>query len=288
VHIAWATDVHLDSVSEQDVELFCQNLSSDGATGLLLSGDIAEAETFAQWIDHLHARLEIPVYFVLGNHDFYGGDISAVRRRARSLESDGVTYLSGSGPVPVAPGVALVGHDGWGDCQIGNLDNFEFLTDYLAIRDLSDTIDTGLLRQGVIPRDRLRDKLQALGRAAADALQPHLIAAAGANDSVLVATHVPPFEDACWHDGSVSPSTWLPGFTCQAIGDLLIDVCNDYQEVEFTVVCGHTHGYGHTRPQPNLNVHTGYGDYGDLFLGFVRFGKGTLEVTAPKPGFGIK
>ena len=85
----------------------------------------------------------------------------------------------------------------------------------------------------------------------------------------LVLTHVPPFRESCWHNGSVSEETWLPGFTCKAVGDLLTSVAESHAKINFTVLCGHTHGSGYVRMSPNLDVHTGFGDYGILRYGIV-------------------
>src|SRR5262245_20670356 len=32
---------------------------------------------------------------------------------------------------------------------------------------------------------------------------------------VVVLTHVPPFREACWHEGRISDDNWLPHFTCK-------------------------------------------------------------------------
>ena len=61
-----------------------------------------------------------------------------------------------------------------------------------------------------------------LGDDAAATLRPHLVEALEAAPEVLLLTHVPPFREACWHEGRTSDDDWAPGFTCKAVGDLLL------------------------------------------------------------------
>ena len=46
---------------------------------VLLGGDIGEAPSLKGYLLGLEDHLERPIYFVLGNHDFYQGSIADVR-----------------------------------------------------------------------------------------------------------------------------------------------------------------------------------------------------------------
>lgn len=279
--IAWATDLHLDSVEQPDIDRFCDDVLESDVSSILLGGDISEARDLVHWLEFLDSRLQIPIFYVLGNHDYYGSDITTVRDAVQQLGNDRLHYLPEVGRVQLSPDVALVGHDGWGDCRIGALDSFEILTDYMAIQDLWETIDREDLLDGFSKRAPLRQKLGVLGDEAADTLRPHLLAAARDMAKVLVLTHVPPFRESCWHSGSVSEETWLPGFTCKAVGDLLTSVADSHPGSTFTVLCGHTHGSGYVRMRPNLDVHTGFGDYELLRFGIVRPTRKEIKVDPP-------
>ncbi len=282
MRLAWATDVHLDSVDIDTAKAFFAIVKRSGAGALLLTGDIAEAHSLVRWLRFLHTQLELPIHFVLGNHDYYGGRIAAVRHAVSELETLELSYLPAVGPLQLTPEVALVGHDGWGDCRIGDLENFEILSDYFAIGDLSHTVEIGTLAEHGIVRGKLREKLQALGDEAAESLAPHLREAARTSKSILVLTHVPPFRQSCWYRGSISGETWLPGFTCKAMGDLLLEVANEFAGRQFVVLCGHTHGFGYARILPNLEVHTGFGNYGELALGLVDIDGAAVRVQRPE------
>jgi hypothetical protein len=278
--LAWATDIHLNFVGEADVERFCAAVLELDPAGLLLSGDIAEADSLVRWLEFMDARLGIPIYFVLGNHDFYRGDIASVREAVGSLGNPRLHYLPDTGPLELMPGISLVGHDGWGDARIGDMEHFHLLSDYLLIEDILDTIrDLPLGRD--IDRTPLIPKLRALGDEAEAALRPHLAQAAKTSHSVLVLTHVPPFREACWNKGRVSDEAWLPGFTCKAIGDRLLVEADKRPATTFSVLCGHVHSSGEVQMRPNLEVYTGFGDYRTFRLGSVALSDSGVWVVPP-------
>jgi Icc protein len=78
---------------------------------------------------------------------------------------------------------------------------------------------------------------------------------------VIVLTHVPPFRDACWHEGRISEEDGLPHFACRAVGERLVAVARANPERTITVRCGHTHSGGVARILPNLVVYTGAAEY---------------------------
>jgi predicted MPP superfamily phosphohydrolase len=79
---------------------------------------------------------------------------------------------------------------------------------------------------------------------------------------VVVVIHVPPFEQAAWHEGKPSDSNWLPFFACKAAGDVLKEAMMKHPEKRMTVLCGHTHGSGIAKILPNLITYTGAAHYG--------------------------
>jgi hypothetical protein len=56
---------------------------------------------------------------------------------------------------------------------------------------------------------------------------------------------------------------WAPFFACQATSDVLLEFALQRPEVQFLVLCGHTHGNGEYMPRPNLHVITDGAVYGD-------------------------
>jgi Icc protein len=252
--LAWATDIHLDFLDDGGLDRFASLLEKSSADAFLIGGDIAKAGSVERHLRTLEARLLRPLYFVLGNHDFYVGSISKVRSAMRTLtdRSKFLKWLPAAGIIPLNRTTALVGHDGWGDARIGNVDGTPVrLNDFVMIEELSG-----------ISREVRHDRLRALGDEAAAYIRQVLPQALAAFQEVVFLTHVPPFKEACWHEGRISDDDWLPYFTCRAAGDALLEIMKSHPDRRLTVLCGHTHGAGMAELLPNLSVWTGGADYG--------------------------
>ncbi len=97
--------------------------------------------------------------------------------------------------------------------------------------------------------------------------------------NVWLATHVPPFVGATWHEGLPSQSPALPWFCSVTMGEMLMEVTGEHPDVTFTVLCGHTHGAGIYKPSSNLTVRTAGAEYGRPAIhAFLDFAHGVEEV----------
>src|SRR5260370_41742809 len=74
--------------------------------------------------------------------------------------------------------------------------------------------------------------------------------------NVIVLTHVPPFREACWHEGRISDDDWLPHFACRAVGDRLAAVMRSHPDCGMSILFGHKHCSGVARIFPHLAVST--------------------------------
>ncbi len=252
--LAWITDAHLNFLKPPAVEAFIASLTTTEADAFLIGGDLGEAPDVAHYLNDLDTQLQRPIYFVLGNHDFYRGSIAGVRDKIEALGAacPHLHWLPRAGMVPLTADTCLIGADGWGDARLGNYARSPvLLNDWLLIEDF----------QGLDQRQWLA-KLRALGDEAADHFRGVLPDALRRFQHVLVLTHVPPFREACWHAGRISDDDWLPHFTCKAAGDVLRDAMTGHPQRAMTVLCGHTHGEGEAQVLPNLRVLTGGAEYG--------------------------
>jgi predicted phosphohydrolase len=281
VSLAWATDIHLDHSDPDRTMEFLHAIKTSPCDGVLLSGDMSNAMRIEDDLTMMADSLDKPVFFVLGNHDYYGGSIAGVRRIAENLSSPRMHWLAGGQCIDLAPGVGMVGNGGWGDAQYGNCENTPvMLTDYFIIAELKDVYDRDNDDMSFRAQPALKEKLRALGREAAEDLRPQLKEAADRFSQVIVLTHVPPFKEAAWHEGAHSSDDWLPGFTCKAVGEELVKVAEAYTDTTFTVLCGHTHGEGIVRMLPNLVVHTQAALYGSPGFQIVKAGSDGISVNS--------
>jgi hypothetical protein len=260
---AWLTDIHLDWLrSPDEIDALARRVLAFSPGCVLLSGDMSLAPDLARYLGALAERLRLPVFFVLRNHDFYGSSIEETRAVARRLsaESPWLTWLSGSEPVALTATTGLIGHDGWGDGRLGSgARSSVVLSDFHLISELSRHIS----EPDGIPARSLYTQLNALGDEAARHIARVLPAALARFRQVLLVTHVPPFRESCWHESRISDDDCLPHFTCQAVGDVLLDIMTSHPAHELTVMCGHTHSPDLARIRPNLLVKTGGATYGE-------------------------
>ena len=258
MRLGWITDIHLNFVSPRKRSDFYAHLRRAELDSLLLGGDVGEADSVAAFLAEMAEALRIPIYFVLGNHDFYHGSIAGVRAKvARAAAgSPWLHWLSASGTIPLGDHTALVGHDSWADGRLGDFFRSEvLLNDYLLIEELC----------GLSQQEQYR-KMNALGDEAAEFLEKRVREALGQRRHVIVLTHVPPFRESCWHEGRISGDDYLPHFACRAVGDRLAALMRAHADQSMVVLCGHTHSSGVVRVLDNLEVRTGGAVYGEPAL----------------------
>ena len=252
--MAWVSDLHLNFCKAKKLDEFLALLAAEKPEALLVGGDTGEADSIEGYLRDLARRLAVPVFFVLGNHDFYGGSVAGVRRRIEALAkgSSDLHWLSRMGPVEIAPGVGLVGHDAWADGGYGDYASSRVrLSDHWLIEDLAGLDSGGRLRV-----------MRTLGQEAAAHLRQVLPEALGRFETVVVLTHVPPFQEATWYEGRISDPYYLPHFSCKSTGDVLLEEARRRPDRKVLVLCGHTHSPGRARLLPNLVVETGAAVYG--------------------------
>lgn len=246
---SWVTDLHFELASEQNIDKFYTQLSKENPTALIISGDIGENGLFLEHLEQMQETINAPVYFVLGNHDFYGCWIASTHEKVAQLllNNDKLHYLTTGEIVPINKQWALVGHDGWADGGYGN-----FIESKVELRDFHCIEDLRYLT----PKERL-EKVQGLGRIAADELKRTVEAAFCKFDCVLINTHTPPFIENAFDQAKDRDSDWTPHLTCYSIGQMLMELMQQNPNKKVTVLCGHSHEGTYYSPLENLEVISG-------------------------------
>src|SRR5262245_32010678 len=122
--LAWTTDIHLDRLTERDYAEYKEYLSELNPENLVISGDIADGEKAFGFLRDFNDSFNFPVFFVLGNHDFYFDSFVGVKAKTRALVSEckNLRWLSEEGLVVLNEKNALIGIEGWGDGRNGTFD----------------------------------------------------------------------------------------------------------------------------------------------------------------------
>jgi len=255
---AWLTDIHLEFLGDKETVAFLKDLAARELEGLFITGDISNATQIQAHLQLFEDLYQSPVYFVLGNHDYYGGSLEAVRKMVEEIcsKSKWLHWLPVSGVVQLSRNTCLIGHGGWADGRFGDYAGSKvLLNDYLKIQNFVKAGEIGRLAV-----------LNSLGDQASTHFQDILPGALEHFNHVIVLTHIPPFKESCRHEGEISADDWLPHFSCKAVGDVLAEFMAGFPDKQMTVFCGHTHSSGKCMILPNLEVKTGGAKYGSPMI----------------------
>ena len=138
MRVAWVTDPHFNFLPPLGARGFGQDLAKEtDCDSVVLTGDIAEYTVLESEAESFAEGLGKPIYFVLGNHDYYGGSIRTTRAIAKRLGGN-LHWLHKTGVVQLNHETALVGHEEVGtDAQYGDpLGSEMWLSDFDLIEDL--------------------------------------------------------------------------------------------------------------------------------------------------------
>jgi len=251
--IAWLNDIHLNFLETETRKIFYQSINETSADAILITGDIAEANDICEILNEFSALTNKPIYFVLGNHDYYSGSIANVRENIRRVcsKNNKLIWLGNPEIIALNNHTILVGHDGWADARYGDFDHSSVtLNDSRLIAELFQAF--------LLNKAALKNKMQHLADADAKVLEQTLIIAITPNTKkVIIATHVPPFPESCCHKDKPSDDNWLPYFASKATGDVISKIAKTTPQVNFLVFCGHTHSKASFKPYKNLEVKAG-------------------------------
>lgn len=264
---AFCTDIHLDHLkSEDELIAFCKSLIKTDPQAILITGDISNGKSLIYHLSVIEKITQKPVYFICGNHDFFSESIEKLRKQIREVTniSTHLKYLSDKDMsyVNLTNDTALVGHDGWYDMMHGNTSTIRFLmNDWMYISEYAGTMwkhDNSWKLDKV----KIVDISRKLAHEGALHIRNGIKAATKFYKNIVVMTHVPPFEQASLYMGRPSELDARPMFTSKIMGDMLFDASKTYPEINFTVLCGHTHDPFNDMITPNMRCIVGKADYG--------------------------
>lgn len=254
--LAWITDCHLDRASDGAALRFFRTLREAAPRGVIITGDISNATRLVADLERFGESVAAPIWFVLGNHDHYGGSVGGVRDAVLALADrvPELQWLPPVGPVLLDPHTALVGVDGWADGRHGDP-----LHTPLVLND------DRLIAEVAAQETRI-GKL-AVKRALADADAARLDtlltrAASSGATRIIVATHVPPFVAALAPGSREAHPHWHPLLVCGAVGAVLEQFARTHPAIAIDVLAGHSHRACAATISPNLTITVAEARYG--------------------------
>lgn len=285
---AWITDIHLvflDDDEEQRARFYRQ-LTETPCDVFFLSGDIGEGPTVATYLAELDSAVQRPIYFVLGNHDYYGSGFSTIRNDVAELcdRSQWLRFVQDEAAIALSNKTGLIGHECWGDGGWGDFFSSGVLPkDWKAIDELkahwlvrsdpSPAADPASPAASAVeqakrpPLDSRRAAvlkvLRQLGQEAAEHFRRVLPAAASQFHDVIALTHVPPFPHILPKARLHPPEEFLPVAICRAAGDTILNVMAEHPGCQLRILAGHLHEGGTVQVAENIQMSVGSAEYGE-------------------------
>ena len=254
--ILWLSDLHLDKVLGDTRQKFYHRLSQAHGENVVITGDISDGRHLCNHLLELgEACGKKSLYFVLGNHDFYGSSLAKVHHEVHSLckKQKNLHHLGHGEIIPLGEDQALVGHDGWADGRAGHGSKSRVRNpDFWSISDFKERNWQSCYKL-----------MKVLGRRSGNYFERLLPHALSRYKRVCLATHVPPFTQSAWWNGKLCNYDFQPHYTNMSLGYTLWEMSTSFPSATVTVLSGHTHSEVSLALRPNLLIHTAGATRGD-------------------------
>jgi predicted phosphohydrolase len=238
-----------------------------------LSGDISTSSRLITHLAMLEKALQKPIYFTLGNHDFWDSSFEKVDKQMREVNnmSTFLKYLPATPYVSLSNSTAMVGANGWYDAIYGEPSLNFLMMDWIRIYDYQELLVGSPQNWENSARQKpctdkhlaaLIDKSREFSSAAAHQVARGIKSAKrNSLRNVIVVTHVPPFEITCAHKNHDTDPKILPWYSSKLMSDVLLQASEQLPDMKFTILSGHTHTYKREKIKDNLIAVVGRGEY---------------------------
>jgi len=229
----WYTDTHLNWAFPWNKYLFVNRIKAEKSKGLFLTGDISHGISICYNLKYLASRLDIPIYFVLGNHDYHYRKIESIHNSIRelSVKHTNLHWLTESDTISLNKKTAIIGTEGWYDAIFGDPKYLKYSFDRMLMLDFfkMKSFDEQLIRF----RQMANNSAQLIENKLNKALQGH--------KTIYILTHFPPWKEATRDAGSILEKYWLPYNVNYAMGKTIERVMAGKKNKRVIVLAGHCH-----------------------------------------------
>jgi len=246
----WYTDLHLNRLLPWTLYNLIQNIIKENPSGIFLTGDISNGTFTCFHLKLLAYFVKCPIYFVLGNHDYYLTGLEEQHKKIRAMcaKYPNLIWVTDNDPIALNEDVILVGAEGWYDARIGNPKHLKLAADWLMIKDFRKLPS---MKERVIEFAKVADKSSRL-------LETKLTAALEqTHKSVFILTHFPPWREATRFKGSILEKYFIPYNVNLGMGQVIEKIMANVTNKNVTVLSGHTHEPEFIRVSKNINCQVG-------------------------------
>lgn len=250
----WITDPHFNFLGQSRTVEFLNHAKGYKPAGIFLTGDIS---TGRELTSHLRLALNIldcPIYFVLGNHDYYHSSFAHTDYEMSYLskQHNNLHYLNREEPISLSKDVAVIGHNGWYDAGWRTpILPFVFWADWYFIHDFrfhdSNADRMSLMKyKADVATETLKVKLE-------KALKDH--------NTVYLLTHFPPWPEKNNKWGGLVEAFWKPYNSCKVLADMVTSVMKGHPTQKLIILAGHTHRQRYEKISHNIELRVGAGSH---------------------------
>jgi len=210
---------------------------------LVVTGDISDGSLLSKHLRMLSKSIDQDIWFVLGNHDFYGRYMSDVCNEIRDVTEDyqNLHWLTESEPLKISNDSYLIGVDGWFDCTAGSDLILHYALDSVLIKDFRSVDVTW----------KKIEEFKRLAKLSALQFSEKFQKCKDAKKIVL-ATHVPPWVSEYGLNDEMNNHMKSYNTNC-VLGAQIEDIAKANKDKEFLIISGHTHKKYESYPLKNIH-----------------------------------
>lgn len=249
----WLTDPHIKVIGRYK---FLNVILDQKPAGVFLTGDISEGPVFLSDLAFLGKKIGRPIYFVLGNHEFWGSSFAKIQEGVRQLckQYRNLIWLDEANIVPLSEEACVIGASGWYDARVGNPSYIKYTFDWWAIEDFRKLPNMNARIERF--RELADESAQLISNRLEEALETYRI--------VYLATHFPPYPEAHRASDWISEKFYEPYNTNVALGEAIDRVMDKHKKRHLHIICGHTHSRVQIIRRPNIECRVGGGSYSKI------------------------
>jgi UDP-2,3-diacylglucosamine pyrophosphatase LpxH len=206
-------------------------------------------------MEFLAKRLDIPIYFVLGNHDSWLSSFGAVGNRLKKMcgQYPHLHWLDQEAPLSINDETGIIGCTGWYDGRNGQRDYIKFTFDWFMIKELRGLAWT---KRFEMFRQMADEDTSTIIKKLEQALDEY--------KSVILLTHFPAWREASRYSHFLDETFWSAYNVNVGLGKALEKVMEKHKKRHLTVLCGHTHTPAVIEVSRNITCRVGKGSYSHL------------------------
>ena len=250
----WISDTHLNNLFPWQRYKFMAKFRHEEPKGILHTGDISNGLMLIHDLKML-AKLGVPLYFVLGNHELFWSSRAKMHQKIRDFcaEYPYMVWLEEEEePVQLDEEICLIGTGGWFDGAQGDLKWLNWKSDLWLIKELRQ--QKSLEAKVELSRQWAQESAAKIERRLLRALELGY-------KTIYLLTHFPPFIEATRDQGTVMEQFWLPYNTNIRLGETVERVMEGHKKRRCVILSGHTHSPIYCRLSRNVECQVGAGKY---------------------------